>query len=64
VYLTRREAAAYLNISLSTLDAWAAAGRVVFYRAKAPGVKLPMVRYHQRDLDAVLERIEGPTADD
>jgi excisionase family DNA binding protein len=64
MWLTREEAAAHLKISLRTLDAWAATGRLVYYRTRFPGERKSIVRYRQRDLDDVLERVEGPAADD
>lgn len=64
VWMTREEAAAHLKISLRTLDAWAAAGHVMFYRVRIPGARKRIVRYRLRDLDEMLERVEQPVAGD
>jgi excisionase family DNA binding protein len=52
VWMTRREAAAYLKISVRTLDAWRRAGRVRPHKVEG----LRTVRYSQQDLDAALTR--------
>jgi predicted site-specific integrase-resolvase len=64
MWLTREEAASHLKISLRTLDTWAAAGRVVYYKTRFPGERKSIIRYRQRDLDEVLERVERPAASD
>jgi hypothetical protein len=64
MWLTREEAASHLKIGLRTLDAWAAAGRVVYYKTRFPGERKSIIRYRQRDLDEVLERVERPAASD
>jgi phage terminase Nu1 subunit (DNA packaging protein) len=64
MWVTRQEAADHLKISLRTLDSWAAAGHVVFYRVKIPGTRKHMVRYRIQDLNELLERAERPAADD
>jgi excisionase family DNA binding protein len=64
MWMTRREAADYLRISVRTLDAWAATGRVVFYRVRIPETRKAMVRYRMQDLAELLERAEQPAAND
>lgn len=50
--LTRKEAAAYLKISLVTLNEWTKKGRVKAHRI---GTR---VRYYKSDVEAALEEIK------
>lgn len=55
--LTRHEAAAYLGISVDTLDRLRAAGRLLALQVSAR-----LVRYRQADLDAYLEQCRARSA--
>jgi excisionase family DNA binding protein len=54
-WLTKRQAAAYLKVSVPTLDRWMRIGRVRFY--KVGEGRLARVQFRQSDLDA--QRREG-----
>ena len=56
--LTRKEAAAYLNISEKTLASWACSGR---YRLPVIKIGDRLARYRKSDLDALVDRHQiGP----
>src|SRR5688572_26930527 len=53
-YLTRKEAASLLSISLPTLHEWTKEGKVVGYRIAS------RVRYKRTDLEQALQQIRTP----
>lgn len=56
-WLTKKQAAEYLSVCISTIDnlerASLLTGRRVYTK---PGTKRPIVRYKQEDLDALFEK--------
>jgi excisionase family DNA binding protein len=49
-WLTRREAAEYVRVSLETFDRWVAAGRVRKHKV----ADIQSVRFHREELDALM----------
>lgn len=59
MFLTRHEAAAHLGVSLRTLDAWKANGRLPYYDlGERPG---RIVRFRTEDLDRLAVRRDAPS---
>lgn len=53
-WLTKREAAAYLRISVDTLNRWEDAGKVTFHKV----ADLQSVRLNRDELDALMRAVE------
>jgi excisionase family DNA binding protein len=53
-WMTKREAAVYLRISVETLDRWQERGVVVYHKVGA----LQSVRLKREELDALHQRVE------
>jgi excisionase family DNA binding protein len=54
-WLTRREAAEYVRVSLETFDRWVAAGKVRKHKV----ADIQSVRFHREELDALMIPVQS-----
>lgn len=51
MWMTRKEVADYLEVSVDTVDRWARAGLLIAYKTKVPGGRKNIVRFRRSDVE-------------